>query len=114
MYAMETSSAVFIFRGTVIKYEDSMQMNVSVYLCPFDEAGSGPIQFMAHKASMALEESPNALAVCTPCLEEVEYITYVWVNVLMDIFSHTYPPKVISHHVECAAYSLVAFCIMKF
>ena len=48
IYAIETSSGVFVFRGTVTKYDVHRQMIVSAYLCPSDEIGSGLIQFMAH------------------------------------------------------------------
>ena len=66
-----------------------------------------------HTQQMALEESLNALVVSTSCLEEWN-TSLTCVNVLMDVFLHTYPPEVMSHHVDCEAYSLVTFCIVKF
>ena len=56
-------------------------------------------------------------------LNELVVLNFVWknlnayltcVNVLMDISPHTYPPKVTSYHVDCAAYSLVTLGIMEF
>ena len=34
-------------------------------------------------------------------------------DVLMNVSLHTYPPEVMSHHVDCVADTLVALCIMK-
>ena len=73
---METSSADFVFRDTVTKYDISKHMNVSAYQGLFDEVGSGPMQSMAHP-KMVCEEFLNALSVCIPCLEEIGYITYM-------------------------------------
>ena len=50
MYAIETSSAILLFSGTIIRYEGSKHMNIRACLLPFDVAGSGPIQSMAHPA----------------------------------------------------------------
>ena len=47
---MKTSSAILLSNGTVIRYEVNKQINVSMCLLPFDDAGSGPMQSMAHPA----------------------------------------------------------------
>ena len=48
---METSSAIFVFRGTVIKYDVNRQINVSACQCPFDDFGNGPMQTIAQPAN---------------------------------------------------------------
>ena len=44
IYAIETSSAILRFSGTIIIDEVNKQINVRACLLPFDAAGSGPMQ----------------------------------------------------------------------
>ena len=50
IYAIETSSAILLFSGAVMRYDINKHINVRVCLLPFDVAGSRPIQSMAHPA----------------------------------------------------------------
>ena len=50
IYAIETSSTILLFSGTVIRYEVNKQINVRACLLPFDVVGGGPLQSMAHPA----------------------------------------------------------------
>ena len=51
MYAVVTSSAVFNFRGTVIKYDVSKHMKVNAYLLPLDFVGNSPMVSTAQPAN---------------------------------------------------------------
>ena len=50
IYAIDTSSAVLLLRGTMIRYEVSRHVNIIACLLPFEVAGRGPMQSMAHPA----------------------------------------------------------------
>ena len=48
IYAIETSSVSLLFSGTIMRYTVKKHINVRACLLPFDVAGSGPMQSMAH------------------------------------------------------------------
>ena len=48
---MVTSSAVFDFRGTLIKYNVRKHMKVKVYLMPLDVVGNSPMVSTAQPAN---------------------------------------------------------------
>ena len=63
MYIMETSSAVFIFSGIVIKWEVSKQMNVNANQFPFKVVGSCPMESIAQLAN-----STCGISRCIGCI----------------------------------------------
>ena len=50
IYAIETSSAILCFSDTMMRYKVNKHINVRVCHLPFDVAGRGPMQSMAHPA----------------------------------------------------------------
>ena len=51
MWVIETSSAILVFRGTVMRYEINRQIKVNMCLWPFEDVGRGPIQSIAQLAN---------------------------------------------------------------
>ena len=48
IYAIETSSAILLFSGTVMRYKVNKHINVRACLLPFHVASSKPMEPMAH------------------------------------------------------------------